>query len=134
MRSETIPDHLVITAPDRYYGEGPKILWIDWNFDQIEHCLNALRSCPIRLIFYTFGPNDADMRWLLDAAHQSDIIIMNMDARSTVDVIKGHVISLDKTFYFGRKDLHAIFPGYIEDHVGKMLTWVGEQVQRGTNG
>lgn len=134
MSSEAIPDHLVITPPDRYHGEGPKILWIDWQFDQVEHCLNMLRASPIKLIFYNFGPNDTESPWLIDVAHQSEIIIMNMDARSTVDVIKGHLISWDKTYYFGRNDLQQIFPGYIEDHVGKMLTWVGEQAQRGNNG
>lgn len=130
MSSETIPDHLVITPPDRYHGEGPKILWIDWQFDQIEHCLNMLRASPIRLIFNTFGPNDTDIKWLLDTAYQADIILMNMDANSTVDVLKGHMIAWDKTFYFGRKDLQDIFPGYIDDHVGKMLVWVGEEVHK----
>jgi len=128
--SETIPDHLVITPPDRYHGEGPKILWVDWQFDQIEHCLNMLRGSPIRLIFYTYGPNDSDAKWLLDTAYQADIILMNMDASSGASVLKGHMISWDKTFYFGRKDLQDIFPGYIDDHVGKMLVWVGEEVHK----
>lgn len=120
-------DHLVITPPDRYHGEGLKVLWIDWGWGQIESCLNILRGSPSKLIFHAYGPNDSDLRWLIDAAHQSDIIIMNMDQPSGADPIKGHLIALDKTFYFGRRDLESIFPGYIDDPQGKMLVWVGEQ-------
>lgn len=132
--TEAILDHLIITAPDRCHGEGLKILWIDWQFDQVENCLNMLRASPIRLMFHMFGPNDNQSTWLIDVAHQADIIIMNMGINSAVDVIKGHMIAWNKTFYFGRKDLQEIFPGYIDDPQGKMLVWVGEQVERGNNG
>lgn len=130
MSSEPTIDHLVVTTPDRYHGEGPKILWVDWGWGQIESCLNTLRASPLRLIFYTYGPNDSDLRWLLDAAYQADIVILNMEMNSACDPIKGHIISWDKTCYFGRKDLQDIFPGYIDDPTGKMLTWVGEIMQK----
>ena len=124
--AETNLDHLVITPPDRYHGEGPKILWVDWPLDMIERCLNALRGSPIKLLFHAYSPLDRDVRWLMDVAHQADIIVMDMTAGNHNDVIKGHLIAMDKTFHFGRKDLGDIFPGYIEDPQGKMLVWVGE--------
>lgn len=130
MSAEATSDHLVVTPPDRYYGEGPKILWVDWGWGQIENCLNTLRASPVKLIFYTYGPNDADLRWLLDAAYQADIIILNMETNSAADPIKGHMVAWDKCHYFGRKDLAEIFLGYIDDPTGKMLTWVGELVQK----
>ena len=96
--------------------------------DMIEQCLNALRASPIKLIFHAYGPHDHDHRWLLDVAHQCDLIIMDMSVGTHNDIIKGHLIALDKTHHFGRKNLGDIFPGYIEDPQGKMLVWLGEKI------
>lgn len=119
-------DHLVITPSDRYHGAGPKVLWIDWHWQQVETCLNLLRNSPIKIIFHAFSPHDSDHAWLLDVAHQADIIIMDAEAKTAADIIKGQLISWDKCYYYGRKDLAKLFPGHIEDPTGKMLVWIAE--------
>lgn len=119
-------DHLIVTPPDRYHGEGYKILWVDWPLELIDRCLNSLRGSPIKLIFHAYNPNDRNINWLMDTAYQADIIIMDMTFPAPYDVIKGHLIAKDKLYHFGRKDLSDIFPGYIEDPLGKMITWLGE--------
>lgn len=120
-------DHLLITAPDRYYAEGEKILFVDLQHDQLERMLNALRGSPVKLAFHVFGHNDRDLRWLLDSGYQADKILIDMSHSTAADPIKGHMLAWDKTVYTGRKDLDSIFPGYIEDPLGHMLVWVGER-------
>lgn len=121
------PDHLLVTADDRYFGEGKKILWIDWPWDTVLQTSRMLEGSPVKLIIHTFGANDTNFRWLLDVAHQSDLICINAASHSPADPIKGHLIHLDKSIYFGRSDLSDIFSGYIEDPIGYMLAWVGTQ-------
>ena len=121
-------DHLIITAPDRYHGEGAKILLIDWHHEQLDNAINALRGSPLKLVIHVFGHNDTDMRWLLDVAYQADIISVNMGNRSAADPIKGHILTWDKACYHGRKDLSEIFLNYIEDPHAKLLAWVGKKI------
>ena len=122
---QTVPDHLIVTPDDRYYGEGLKILWVDWNPALIHDTLKTLERSPIRLIVHVFEATDTNLKWLLDVAYQADIIVINAGHRSPSELVKGHLIALDKTRHFGRKDLEQIFPGYIEDPTGTMLEWIG---------
>jgi hypothetical protein len=120
-------DHLIVTAPDRYHGEGEKILLVDWNHEQLDNIIRVLRGSPLKLIMHVFGHNDTDLRWLLDVAYQCDVIVINMGSVSAADPIKGHMITWDKSKYYGRKDLSDIFLGYIEDPHGALLAWVGKR-------
>ena len=117
-------NHLVITEPDRYYGEAITLLWIDWNWQQIEQCIAALQGSPIKIVIHLFGGNDTDFRWLLNVANQVDAVIVNLGQTSQADPIKGMLVPKDKTHYFGRKDLKDIFPGYIDDPLGTVLALV----------
>ena len=122
-------DHLLITSPDRYHGEGLKILFVDLQHDRLDRIISTLRGSPIKLIFHVFGHNDRDFRWLLDVGYQCDKILIDMSHVTAADPIKGHMLSWGKTNYLGRKDLDGIFSGYIEDPLGQMLVWVGEQAK-----
>lgn len=133
---EPTPDHLVITPPSRYYGEGAKILWIDWHWHMIEQCLEAMRGSPVKTVTHLFGGNDTDFRWLLDVANQADLIVVNLGQTSQADPFKGSFLPLDKTYYFGRKDLAEIYYGYVDDPLGLMLEYISNKIadkQRGTN-
>ena len=129
-KDNPLDEHLAVTPPDRYHGEGYKVLWIDWEWDQIDTGVSMLQGSPEKLIIHMFGHNDTDFRWLLDIAYQADIIMMNLSHQTAADTIKGHLIGLDKTRYFGRRDLETIFPGYIEEPHGAMLTWVAQQIDK----
>ena len=122
-------DHLIITPSDRYYGEGHRLLLVDWEWEQIEVCLSSLRGCQTKLIISLFGSNDTDLRWLLDTAYQSDHIIINFGKTSNCDPIKGYLISLDRTHYFGRQDLSEVFTGYTSDPMGNALIWAGSKLK-----
>ena len=123
-------DHLVVTPPDRYFGEGIKLLWIDWNWGQIDQCLESMRGSPIKIVTHLFGGNDTDFRWLLDVSNQADLIVMNLGQSSQTDPFKGSFLPLEKAFYYGRKDLSNIFPGYIDDPLGVMLSLVGNMANK----
>lgn len=122
--------HLIITSPDRHYGEGMVILLIDWHWKQIEPCISALSSCNDKVVLHLFGAGETDFRWLIDVANQADLIIMNNGVNTQADLIKGSLIPKDKTLYFGRRDLSSIFSGYIEDPIGTLLSWVTSMANR----
>ena len=122
-----VDEHLLVTQPDRYHGEGLKILFIDWQHDQLENMINMLRGSPIGLAIHVFGHNDTNMRWLLDVGYQADMIVLNMGHNTAADPIKGHMMSWKKSRYFGRRDLSELFTGYIEDPLGTTMSWIGEQ-------
>lgn len=122
-------DHLFITSPDRYHGEGIKITLIDWHHEQLENIVNMLRGSPQRLAIHVFGHNDTDLRWLLDVGYQSDLIVINMGHSTAADPVKGSMITWARTLYFGRKDLSEIYEGYIEDPMGSTMAWLGKQIQ-----
>lgn len=127
---EPTPDHLVVTPPDRYFGEGIKLLWIDWNWAMTEQCLESMRGSPVKIVTHLFGGNDTNFRWLLDVSNQAELIVANLGQTSQADPFKGSILPLDKTFYFGRKDLAEIFPGYIDDPLGVMLSLVSEMANK----
>ena len=121
-------DHLVVTAPDRYHGEGIKVTLIDWHHEQLENIINMLRGSPQRMVIHVFGHNDSDMRWLLDVCYQSDLVVMNMEHHTAADPIKGSILPWLKSLYFGRKDLADVFQGYIDDPLGATMSWVGKKI------
>lgn len=95
-----------------------------------EQCLESMRGSPVKLVTHLFGGNDTDFRWLLDVSNQAEVIVVNLGQTSQADPFKGSMLPLDKTFYFGRKDLSGIFPGYIDDPLGVMLALVSEMANK----
>ena len=120
-------DHLVITEPDRFHSEGTSILFVDFQWDMVENTINILRGHPERLVFHVFRPEDRNYAWLLDVAHQADIIVMDLGHQSHMDPLKGVFLPWTKTYYIGRSDLRTFYGQSIDDLAGQLLVMLGER-------
>lgn len=123
-------NHLVVTSPDKYYGEGIHILLVDWNWDHVDRVLKQIKNFDQTVILYLFGPGETDYEWLMQIHAQCSLIVVNLDTRTLSDPIKGHLIAKPQCFYTGRPDLEKLFSGYTSDALGTILTHISKR--RGT--
>lgn len=123
-------EHVVVTAPDRFFQDAITILFVDWPPDLIDQALQALKGSNVRIAFHIFDFNDSDYKWLIDVANQADVISVCLSNISHIDIIKGYIIARPETFYFGRLGLHNIFSNYTDDPIGQLLIKVGGKISQ----
>ncbi len=123
-------DHVIVTAPDRFYQDALVILLIDWSADLVNQAINALHGSHVRLAIHIFDFNDHNYNWLLDVANQADIISIDLNNINHIDIIKGTLISKSKTFYFGRIDINKLFSNFTQDPIGELLVKLGNRISQ----
>lgn len=123
-------EHVIVTPPDRFYQDAVVILLVDWPADLIDQAFSALKASKNRLAIHIFDYNDHNYTWLLDVANQADIVAININNINHIDLLKGQLISKNKSFYFGRLDMNKIFTNYTDDPIGKLLVAVGENISQ----
>lgn len=123
-------DHVIVTAPDRFYQDAIVILLIDWSPDLVNQAVNALQGSQARLAIHIFDFNDYNYNWLIDVANQADIIAIDLNNINHIDLIKGYLISKSKTFYFGRMDVNKLFSNFTQDPIGELLIKLGNRISQ----
>lgn len=123
-------EHVLVTAPDRFYQDAIIILLVDWSADLVSQALNAVQGSKKRLAIHVFDFNDNNFNWLLDVANQADIIALNLGTINHIDLIKGNLISKSKTFYFGRLDINKLFSNHTNDPIGQLLVRLGNTISQ----
>jgi hypothetical protein len=118
---DTTDNHVIVTAPDRYYTEAYSILLIDFEWGLVEHIINPLRSSLVDLAIHVYTPHDNDSKWAIDVATSSNIVLMDLNQNTNNDIIKGYLISKNNVWYTGRQDLDQIWPRYVNDPLSKLL-------------
>lgn len=125
-----ISEHVIVTAPDRFYQDAIVILLIDWAPDLVHQAINALQGCKQRLAIHIFDYNDNNYSWLLDVANQADIVAIDLNNINHIDLIKGFLIAKSKTFHFGRLDIKTLFSNYTNDPIGNLLVRLGNTLSQ----
>jgi hypothetical protein len=123
-------EHVIVTPPDRFYQDALTILLVDWPADLIDQAFSALQRSNSRLAIHIFDYNDHNYTWLLDVANQANIVAININNINHIDLLKGQLISKNKSFYFGRLDMNNIFTNHTDDPIGKLLVLVGENISQ----
>ena len=123
-------DHVIVTAPDRFYQDAIVILLIDWSADLVNQAINALQGCKYRLAIHIVNYNDNNYSWMLDVANQADIVSIDLNNINHIDLIKGFLISKSKTFYFGRIDINKLFSNFTQDPIGELLIKLGNRISQ----
>ena len=123
-------DHVIVTAPDRFFDDAVTILLVDWPADLINQALNAIRESKIRIAIHIFDFNDANYIWLLDVANQADIIGLNLNSMNHIDLFKGQLITRSKSFYFGRLGINSLFSNSTDDPIGELLVKLGNRISQ----
>lgn len=120
-----INEHVIVTAPDRFYQDSIVILLVDWSADLVNQAINALQGCNYRLAIHIVSYNDNNYSWMLDVSNQADIVAIDLNNINHIDLIKGFLISKSKTFHFGRSDIRSLFSNYTNDPIGNLLVRLG---------
>lgn len=118
-------EHVVVTAPDRYFQEAITILLVDWPADLVDQALHALQGFKKRIAIHIFDYNDSHFNWLIDVANQADVIAINLNTINQIDIIKGYIIAKPNAFYFGRLGFNKIFSNHTDDPVGQLMAKIG---------
>ena len=123
-------DHVVVTAPDRFYQDAIIILLVDWPADLVYQAVNAVQGSTARLAIHIFDFNDNNYSWLLDVAKQADIVGIDLTNINHIDLIKGCLISKPNAFYIGRPDINLIFSNHTHDPIGQLLVRLGNKISQ----
>ena len=121
-------EHLLVTPPDRFYGDAIKILLIDWNPVLLDQLVAALKGCKEKIVIYYFASFDTEFRWIVDVANEVDIVVMDISNNSQLDLIKGHLIGKKQVHYFGRSDVEKMFFNFTKDPISTILIKIAEKL------
>lgn len=127
--TKTSNDHVLITPPDRYWGDSYNILLIDFEWGLAENIINPLRGSTAKLAIHIYTPRDNDPEWLLNVVNACDVTIMDLNQTTNNDILKGQLISKHNVWYTGRKDLQKFWSKYTEDPLTILLVEI-EKYQR----
>lgn len=118
---ETANNHVIVTAPDRYWSDSYRILLVDFDWGLVENIVNPLRSYNGTLAIHIYNSFESDCGWLLDVAAHCDLILMDLNQITNNDVLKGQLISKHNTWYTGRRDLEKFWPRYTDDPLATIM-------------
>ena len=126
----TNDEHVIVTAPDRFFQDSIVVLLVDWPADLIDQALSSIKGSQTRIAIHIFDYNDSDYNWLIDVANQADVIAINLNSINHIDLIKGHLISKSKSYYFGRLGINKIFSNFTNDPIGELLVKIGQKISQ----
>ena len=90
---------LIVTSPDYFHGNIPKVLLINPTAEEKLFVQEFLKNNDLELIIYVYN-NDQDIPWLLNVASTSDSIYFNVD--NTSDLLynyKSYLIANPRVTY-----------------------------------
>lgn len=123
-------EHVIVTAPDRFFTEAIVVLLIDWPPDLVDQALKSLQGSKKRIAIHLFNYNDSDYNWVLDVANQADVISINLNTINHMDIIKGYLLPKKNVFYFGRLGFNKLFSNFTDDPIGDLLIRVGTKISQ----
>lgn len=97
-------EHRLITAPDLDDTNCFKIMLVDFDWDAIEALSETFAKVPELLTVYLYGSNESDHSWAIRAAQCSDAILINLHNRGNIELLKGHLLSMQHAEAFGSTD------------------------------
>jgi hypothetical protein len=123
-------DHVIVTAPDRFFQDAIVILLVDWPADLIDQAISSIKGSNVRLAIHVFDFNDHDFNWLIDVANQADVISLNLNNINHIDIFKGYLIPKSNAFYFGRLGINKFFTNFTNDPIGTLLVKIGNKISQ----
>jgi hypothetical protein len=102
---------IVVTPPDDILLDGPRLLLVNLNQEQLQAVSTAVMTLDIdnhTVITFVWNLGDS-IEWMLNTKLKSKIIIFNADAlgNEAGDLINGYLLAQGNSYYFGNlKDLH----------------------------
>ena len=123
-------EHLVITPPDRFWGEALSVFLLDWPPDMTETLIKIIRGHQEPKLVIYLQSDVSNFEWMLNVAAASDIVIANLGSIGASDIVKGTLLVKPNCYYFGRPDLKEMFKNYIDDPHGKVLSFISTYTQK----
>jgi hypothetical protein len=102
---------IVVTPPDDILLDGPRLLLVNLNQEQLQAVSTAVMTLDIEnhtVITFVWKLGDS-VEWMLNTKLKSKIIIFNADmlGNESGDLINGYLLAQGNSYYFGNlKDLH----------------------------
>jgi hypothetical protein len=102
---------IVVTPPDDILLDGPRLLLVNLNQEQLQAVSTAVMTLDIdnhTVITFVWKLGDS-VEWMLNTKLKSKIIIFNADmlGNESGDLINGYLLAQGNSYYFGNlKDLH----------------------------
>jgi hypothetical protein len=102
---------IVVTPPDDILLDGPRLLLVNLNQEQLQAVSTAVMTLDIEnhtVITFVWKLGDS-VEWMLNTKLKSKIIIFNADMldNESGDLINGYLLAQGNSYYFGNlKDLH----------------------------
>lgn len=104
---------IVVTPPDDILLDGPRLLLVNLNQEQLQAVSTAVMTLDIdnhTVITFVWKLGDS-VEWMLNTKLKSKIIIFNADmlGNESGDLINGYLLAQGNSYYFGNlKDLHMV--------------------------
>jgi hypothetical protein len=90
----------VVTPPDDFLEDGPRILLVGLEPHQTNLVSEALRRIDNQnFIVYMFDETSNAVEWMVDKKHKSSIILFNADMQD--QTVAGYVSAQRNSYYFG---------------------------------
>jgi len=102
---------IVVTPPDDILLDGPRLLLVNLNQEQLQAVSTAVMTLDIdnhTVITFVWKLGDS-VEWMLNTKLKSKIIIFNADmlGNESGELINGYLLAQGNSYYFGNlKDLH----------------------------
>lgn len=101
-------DHKLVTAPDFDHTRSLKLMFVDFDWNQIEEITKFVERCPLPVTVYLYGENEIDHQWAMTAAYSCDRILVNCQHKGKIELLKGALLTLSYAESYGDND-QAVF-------------------------
>lgn len=119
-------DVKIITEPDLDYSNKFKILLFDFNWEDIERYCHLMTNVNDDLVVYVFTQHDKNFQWCIHAANQSNAILVNLDTKTSNELLKGYLLSFKNAAGFGN-NLQAVFAKEIYYDIAVWFTKIAQK-------
>ena len=93
-----------MTTPDLDHSNRLKIMLVDFDWEQIEQFTSILDRYPESATLYVYGHTESDHRWCMNAAKQSDAVLVNCNIITSLEMIKGYLLGSNNVSAYGAND------------------------------
>ena len=122
-------DSKIVTAPDFDYTNHTKLLFVDFNKEEVDIIIDILQKTEQALTVYLYNEDDKDYKWCLLAAQMSDAILVHTANRTNHDLLKGYILGFENAAAYGFNE-HAVFAKSMEVD---LYAWVTKVLARKKN-
>jgi hypothetical protein len=96
-------DVKIITPPDLDYSNHFKILFVDFNWEELEPYSHIFTECNRDIVIYIMN-SAANLEWTLHAANQANTILVNCSNINNFEFIKGYILSYQNAIAYGKNN------------------------------